>query len=555
MVSNPPSFAKWLMTPVWRKLPERFGQALKRLTDIVLAALGLLLLAPFLAIIAVLIKTDSPGPVFFRGRRCGKGCQPFGILKFRTMYERPQSYAGPKVTGQNDNRVTRIGRWLRQTKLNELPQLWNVLKGEMSLVGPRPEDYDIAMDWPEEVRYEVLSVRPGLTSPASVLYRDEENLLTAGQVMDTYLTAILPSKLRLDQLYVRHRSFLLDLDVIFWTFLVLLPRLGNHAPPENLLFIGPITRFIRRYVSWFMVDTIVTFLAVAFTGAVWRLYGPLNVGIFNSTVAAVGFAFLFSATGALLGANRISWGRARPADALDLVPALGVATAAAVILNRLIQNEYYDQPWFPEGMILVSAVVSTGGFLLARYRQRVLLALMDWLTSRRGVAAAQERVMVVGSGEAGQFVAWWLQNGRSAKAFRVVGCVDDDMYQQGLRIHGMNVLGQTADIPQLAAQHDVGIILYAIHNISSAERRRILDLCYQTSAEVVLMPDLLSTLRDAAEHERDDTRPRKPRMKMLAEFPAAQVDAWLADLAQLADDGDCEQLQDRIRALRGRMMG
>ena len=195
------------------------------------------------------------------------------------MYERPASYAGPRLTAKDDPRVTPIGRWLRDTKLNELPQFWNVLKGEMSLVGPRPEDPEIAESWSPEVREELIKVRPGITSPASVLYRDEETMLQGGQLMENYLGAIMPSKHRLDQLYVRHRSFLLDLDSLLWTFLVLLPKVGASPPPENRLFLGPMTRLIRRYVSWFAIDTAVTLAAIAAVGLFWRTLGPIERGL------------------------------------------------------------------------------------------------------------------------------------------------------------------------------------------------------------------------------------------------------------------------------------
>lgn len=235
----------------------QINDALKRLLDITASALGLLCLSPLFLYLAWLIKRDSPGPVFYRGLRYGKGGRTFRILKFRTMYEREDSYRGPRVTARGDARITLLGKRLRDTKLNELPQLWNVLVGDMSLVGPRPEDATLAKSWPREVRDEVLSVRPGVTSPASVLYRNEESLLGGEQLMDTYLKSILPSKLRLDQLYVRNRSFLLDLDVLFWTFLVLLPRIGDSAPPEERLFLGPLTRLTRRYLNWFLIDTAV----------------------------------------------------------------------------------------------------------------------------------------------------------------------------------------------------------------------------------------------------------------------------------------------------------
>lgn len=231
-------------------LPGHLDSAVKRLFDISVSLIGLILFSPCFWVIGILIKRDSPGPVFYRGRRMGRNGQIFNILKFRTMLEQPSSYQGPKVTAQNDPRITRMGHWLRNTKLNELPQLWNVLKGEMSLMGPRPEDPDIAATWPDEVRREVLSVRPGITSPASVLFRNEETLLSTGSAMKGYLESILPSKLRLDQLYVRHRSFMLDLDVLFWTTLVLLPRLQSYAPPEELLYLGPFRRFTRQYLNW-----------------------------------------------------------------------------------------------------------------------------------------------------------------------------------------------------------------------------------------------------------------------------------------------------------------
>ncbi len=120
--------------------------------DVCASALGLVFLSPFFLVIAWMIKRESPGPVFYRGPRMGRKGKPFGILKFRTMWEERASYDGPSVTARDDPRVTPLGRWLRHTKVNELPQLWNVLVGEMSLVGPRPEDPGIVATWPEEVR-------------------------------------------------------------------------------------------------------------------------------------------------------------------------------------------------------------------------------------------------------------------------------------------------------------------------------------------------------------------------------------------------------------------
>lgn len=213
-------------------LTRRIDGFLRRTLDIAAAFVGLLCLLPFFAVIAFLIRRDSPGPILYCGARTGKGGCTFQMLKFRTMYERPESYRGPRITANGDGRVTPLGRWLRATKLNELPQLWNVLRGEMSLVGPRPEDPEIAAAWSPQIRRELLAVRPGITSPASILYRGEEKMLSAGSLMEDYLRDVLPGKLRLDCLYLRQRTLLSDLDILFLTLVTLLPRLRKRSIPR-----------------------------------------------------------------------------------------------------------------------------------------------------------------------------------------------------------------------------------------------------------------------------------------------------------------------------------
>lgn len=205
-----------------RSIQVRTNEFGKRLFDIVVSAMGLIILSPAFAMVALYIRRTSPGSVFYRGIRAGQYGKDFYILKFRTMRDCPEGENGPRVTAGDDPRVTSGGRWLRATKLNELPQLWNVLKGEMSLVGPRPEDIEVAANWPEQARRRILSVRPGITSPASIFFRNEEQLLQTASVMDKYLNHIVPSKLRLDQIYVDEHTFLGDLDIIFLTAIALL---------------------------------------------------------------------------------------------------------------------------------------------------------------------------------------------------------------------------------------------------------------------------------------------------------------------------------------------
>jgi lipopolysaccharide/colanic/teichoic acid biosynthesis glycosyltransferase len=193
---------------------------MKRLLDLMVAATALVLLSPLLIGIAIAVAATSPGGPFFRQVRVGRDRRPFRLVKFRSMTVRAGSEDGSFDAGDG-SRVTGIGRFLRRTKLDELPQLWNVLVGEMSLVGPRPE----VPAWTEVHRDRwdlVLSVRPGITDPASIEFRDEESILAASPDPEAcYRDEILPRKLSLAEAYVRDRSALGDLRVLVRTLAVL----------------------------------------------------------------------------------------------------------------------------------------------------------------------------------------------------------------------------------------------------------------------------------------------------------------------------------------------
>jgi lipopolysaccharide/colanic/teichoic acid biosynthesis glycosyltransferase len=191
---------------------------IKRGFDVFAATAGILLLLPLFAMVAILIKRDSPGPVFFRQERVGRGFQPFLIWKFRTMVKDAPQRGGP-ITFAQDPRVTRSGRWLRRTKIDELPQLFNVLKGDMSIVGPRPEVRQYVEIFRKD--YErLLSVRPGMTDLASLEYCQEAELLQhADDPEGVYAQKILPEKLRLSAEYLKNQGFWYDLGVIARTLL------------------------------------------------------------------------------------------------------------------------------------------------------------------------------------------------------------------------------------------------------------------------------------------------------------------------------------------------
>lgn len=193
----------------------------KRLFDILLSSLGLLMLAPVLLLIALAVKLDSPGPVFFRQERVGRFGAPFRIHKFRTM-RHDHGGKGLQITVGADSRITRVGGFLRRSKLDELPQLIDVWVGSMSLVGPRPEVPRYVAHYPAAMREKVLSVRPGITDIASIEYRDESSVLAqAADPEQAYIHEVLPHKLALAASYVDQASVWTDVRLIWRTIMVI----------------------------------------------------------------------------------------------------------------------------------------------------------------------------------------------------------------------------------------------------------------------------------------------------------------------------------------------
>lgn len=202
-----------------------------RVRDLVVALLGLIILSPLLLAVSLIIQLDSPGGAIYRQERVGLRGKSFRIHKFRTMR---QGAGGLPVTAGDDPRVTRCGRWLRATKLDELPQLIDIIQGNMSLVGPRPEVPYYASLWPEDAQPIILSVRPGLTDPATVQLRHESSLLARADDPElTYIEDLLPMKARAYVAYVSSRSFVGDFRVILATAAALVKPNSPTIPCES----------------------------------------------------------------------------------------------------------------------------------------------------------------------------------------------------------------------------------------------------------------------------------------------------------------------------------
>lgn len=188
---------------------------MKRCFEVALSLLGLGILFPVLILIGLIIRLTSRGPIFYASSRVGLNGKLFKMIKFRSMVTGADQM-GPLVTAGDDPRVTRIGRFIRHTKLDELPTLWNVLKGDMSLVGPRPENPKSAALYNEEQR-QIWRVRPGITSLATVKYRNEEALLAGAEDLDEKYFEIMQDKLRLELEYIQHQSLWLDITIVLRT--------------------------------------------------------------------------------------------------------------------------------------------------------------------------------------------------------------------------------------------------------------------------------------------------------------------------------------------------
>jgi lipopolysaccharide/colanic/teichoic acid biosynthesis glycosyltransferase len=203
-----------------RRPRQAAGARTKRVFDVAFAIALLTVLAPLLLGLMIAVKLDSRGPVFYRCRRAGLRGREFAMLKLRKMYDGAR---GPLLTAANDQRFTRVGRFLVRTKLDEVPQLWNVLKGEMSIVGPRPEDPNFVQRRPQEFE-PVLAVRPGITGLSQLAFAREADILDPADREVDYETRILPQKLQIDRLYAERQSLAKDVEIMYWTVATVLFR-------------------------------------------------------------------------------------------------------------------------------------------------------------------------------------------------------------------------------------------------------------------------------------------------------------------------------------------
>ncbi len=480
---------------------------MKRTFDLTVAALALACLAPVLLVCALAIKLGSRGPVFYRAPRVGLNGRLFRIWKLRTMVAEA-GREGPPVTATDDPRITRVGRLLRRTKLDEIPQFLNVLKGEMSLVGPRPEDpVYVAGYTPEQRR--VLSVRPGMTSTASIAFSDEERLLASGRRDAAYATTILPIKLDLDLAYLQRRSFLYDLTI--------LARTAGPLFPRQFVTLRRLSAFVRRRVPWALLDAPVVAAAfyAAFAFHALDAPGPGLAGILARLNAVmVPLVVLYVSVNYLFGIHRRVWRYASAGEVLAILVAAGTSTLIVTAVKALAILRHW--PFIPTGMVLLGGFFSFCGLVAARYRWRLLLGASRRWPSR----LPRTRALIYGAGEAGQLLAWRLLTRKEGRAYKIVGFIDDDRAKRGLRIHGIEVLGGRSSLARIVDRYRIDLIILAMNNISGEKLRAIVSIAQETPAQIKVAPSMFDWIA------RPNGTPlvREVRLEDLLGRPRATID-------------------------------
>ncbi|HEY6042506.1 MAG TPA: SDR family NAD(P)-dependent oxidoreductase, partial [Anaerolineae bacterium] len=452
----------------------------KRALDIVIALGALVVLSPLLLLIAAAVKLGSPGPVFFRGERVGRYGKLFRIYKFRSMLAQAPAM-GPGITAIGDARITRLGRLLRESKLDELPQFINVLRGEMSLVGPRPEDPRWVEKYTEAQRA-VLSVRPGLTSLASLRYRREEELLTGPDWALRYENVILPDKLALDLEYLATRSARTDLVILYQTLIAVAPRI---TMPNRLW------HWMERYLTWGVIDAAIVLFSYGLAFFLRALTAPLV--LLPAIIFGLAAVVLYLVLNWLSGIYVRQWRYASGQDSIYIAS----STFLASLILGAVDILFFPVRPVPLSVFLIGAVFVILLSTAARFRRRLWRELSLMTTDARKRFSRESfgiRTLIVGAGEEGQLLAWQLRNRMQGQPYDLVAFVDDDPNKQATLVNNTRVAGTRHDIPHLCERLNIQMILIAINPGKIKNPRELLSLCRSTDAQIKVVPGVVQML-------------------------------------------------------------
>lgn len=467
---------------------------IKRGFDILFAVSGLVVTWPLWMLAVALIKLESKGPVFFKQVRIGRGFQPFSIYKFRTMVTNASSLGGP-ITIAQDPRVTKVGTFLRRTKLDELPQLLNILKGDMSVVGPRPE-VPLYVELFRADYADILHVRPGLTDLASLKYIDEASQLAGAEQPEVeYRTTILPEKIRLARLYVERASILLDVAIIAQTCLRLfgipwivceLPELQTLNDPRiSTTALGRVQSKILEWRRPLIVGLDIVLIVLANYLAFWLRFDG-NIAPDEQTRFIATLPWLIAIRGALFVVFRLNEGLWRYVSIWDLQNIvsgvlIGTACFAAVVRWGL------GMPDYPRSIFIIDSLLLIGFVTGVRLPSRLLRDRMIYRQKRK--------VLIVGAGDSGERIVREMRT-RSSYRYQPIGLVDDNEDLLKKRIHGIKVLGALKDIPRIVTEHRPEEVVLAMPGAGPSLLRQIIAELEPFKVSIKTLPGIKDLVAD-----------------------------------------------------------
>lgn len=443
---------------------------LKRSLDIILACIGCLLLLPFLPLIAVLIKLDSEGPVFYRCDRVGKDGKIFKMYKFRTMYEASLPIWA-SVSPEGDPRVTSFGHFLRRTKINEFPQLINVLKGEMTFVGPRPEAPDLASLYPPYARA-IFTVTPGLVGPNQILGRNEEEWYPPGvDAQQYYIEEILPKKLPLDLDYVRQPSFCKDVQyivlgvketvckVISWKLVLQnQSQLYLLAADFALSIVSFGLAYLLRAMMFAEAEAYTTFVVLLPVILIIRIPCFFYFGLYKTLIRYIAYTDIF-----------------------NVVKAISVSSLLFIGLTF-----FSDFRSFSRSILLLDCLCLMGFMTTLRLALRWF---REWQIGRRQhVEPEKQRIFIFGAGNSGVRALRFLAV--SQEAYEVIGFLDDDPAKRHKTLYGHKVLGNRFNIEALVQLYQPHEVLVALPSASAHDIAAIVHACQRASVKYQFFPRL-----------------------------------------------------------------
>ena len=447
---------------------------LKRLLDIVLSIIGVIIITPLIPIIGLLIKLDSKGPVFYSCDRIGKDGKPFRMHKFRTMID-TSVYVGDSLAPQGDVRVTSFGRFLRQAKLNELPQLFNVLKGEMSFVGPRPEAPDLAELYPEEARV-LFTIRPGLVGPAQIMNRNEDELYPEGaDIKEYYIQNILPDKLKIDLQYVRKPTILNDLKYILLT----VKETITGAITKRHFFENKDQIYLFLFDMVFVIGCYLFAIKLRFEGGIPAEELPILIKtfpilFFYRIVCFIGFG-LYSVLIRYLSLS----------SCVDVIKAVTVSTLLSAV------TAYAMGFYFPRSIWIIDWFCVNAFMIFIRVPGKLV---RDKIQGKED--NGKKRIFIFGAGDKGKLAALQL-----ADKVMILGFLDDDHSKKNKRFQEYSVLGNRYDIEPLSKIHKIDEVVISISDLEERSLNHLISLCHKAHVEYSVFTTPVDTYADRLREE------------------------------------------------------